>query len=419
MDILDLRTVVFNSILADIICTVVMVALWRQSRSRFAGMGFFVVDYALQTAAVFLVVLRGVIPDFLSIVVSNWMAVLGAAMGYVALERFLNRPGPQVQNIVLLAVFPLVHIYFTYIHPSLSVRNFNISAALFIICIQCAWLLFRRIDRSLLLLTRWAGLVFGGYCLLFMARFFHFFMEPHANADYFHSGGPEVLVQVLLQVLFIMLTYTLVLMVNKRLTIDIGIEEEKFSKAFHAAPYAMSLTRLSDGKIYEVNDGFVEMTGYLPEEIKGKTTFELNIWADIKERASVVIELVEHGHLQGREVRFKTKSGGILTGLYSAEIVTINNEESILGSFNDITDRIEAEQERLHLLEEQSKVLSEIKILSGLLPICASCKKIRDDSGYWNQIESYIKTHSEADFSHSICPDCMKKLYPDFTGPEK
>jgi len=53
------------------------------------------------------------------------------------------------------------------------------------------------------------------------------------------------------------------------------------------------------------------------------------------------------------------------------------------------------------------------KILSGLLPICASCKKIRDDKGYWNQIEEYIRDHSEAEFSHGICPECAKELYPD------
>lgn len=55
----------------------------------------------------------------------------------------------------------------------------------------------------------------------------------------------------------------------------------------------------------------------------------------------------------------------------------------------------------------------KIELLSGLLPICASCKKIRDDRGYWNQIEAYISEHSKAEFSHSICPDCARKLYPD------
>lgn len=63
--------------------------------------------------------------------------------------------------------------------------------------------------------------------------------------------------------------------------------------------------------------------------------------------------------------------------------------------------------------KELEEALSRIKVLSGLLPICASCKKIRKDDGYWQQIEGYIREHSEADFTHSICPDCAKRLYPE------
>jgi hypothetical protein len=69
--------------------------------------------------------------------------------------------------------------------------------------------------------------------------------------------------------------------------------------------------------------------------------------------------------------------------------------------------------------QELTKTLDEVKTLKGIIPICASCKKIRDDSGYWNQIELYIKEHSDADFSHSICPDCVKKLYPDLYIDDK
>ena len=68
------------------------------------------------------------------------------------------------------------------------------------------------------------------------------------------------------------------------------------------------------------------------------------------------------------------------------------------------------------LRKEHNKLrdtLEQVKILSGLLPICANCKKIRDDKGYWNQIESYIRDHSDAEFTHGICPECMKELYPD------
>ena len=64
--------------------------------------------------------------------------------------------------------------------------------------------------------------------------------------------------------------------------------------------------------------------------------------------------------------------------------------------------------------KRQKEALDKIRILQGFIPICASCKKIRDDKGFWNQIEAYISKHSEAEFSHGICPECQKKLYPEF-----
>lgn len=73
-------------------------------------------------------------------------------------------------------------------------------------------------------------------------------------------------------------------------------------------------------------------------------------------------------------------------------------------------------EENLKRLEEASR---NIKILSGLIPICASCKKIRDDEGYWHQIEQYINEHSDAVFSHGLCPACAKKMYPDMKLEEK
>jgi len=84
-----------------------------------------------------------------------------------------------------------------------------------------------------------------------------------------------------------------------------------------------------------------------------------------------------------------------------------------------LTPMLNADGEVIKLIAIDSDVtkikeaLAEVKTLSGLLPICSSCKKIRDDKGYWNKIEEYIHKHSEAQFSHSICPGCAKKLYPD------
>jgi len=96
-------------------------------------------------------------------------------------------------------------------------------------------------------------------------------------------------------------------------------------------------------------------------------------------------------------------------------VISSDDEVGELGRvFNEMVEnrqRIAAERE--HLIEELRKTLSEVKTLRGFLPICSSCKKIRSDRGSWQQIESYIRDHSDAEFSHGICPECAKALYPE------
>ena len=91
-----------------------------------------------------------------------------------------------------------------------------------------------------------------------------------------------------------------------------------------------------------------------------------------------------------------------------------DGEVTWVGCIVDITKQKRLELEKDNHLKELQKALEEIKTLKGILPLCSHCKKIRDDKGYWNQVDAYIKDHSEADISHSICPECAKKYYPDY-----
>lgn len=83
------------------------------------------------------------------------------------------------------------------------------------------------------------------------------------------------------------------------------------------------------------------------------------------------------------------------------------------GVILDITENKKLEQERDQTLQQLQQALDQVKTLRGFLPICSSCKQIRDDKGYWNQIEAYLSQHAEIEFSHGICPDCVAKLYPE------
>lgn len=86
---------------------------------------------------------------------------------------------------------------------------------------------------------------------------------------------------------------------------------------------------------------------------------------------------------------------------------------SLLQLKQEIDTRKARERDMERLVKELRDALDQIKTLRGIIPICASCKKIRDDSGFWQQVESYITHHSDAIFSHGICPECVKKLYPE------
>ncbi|MGR3178604.1 MAG: response regulator [Candidatus Anammoxibacter sp.] len=99
-----------------------------------------------------------------------------------------------------------------------------------------------------------------------------------------------------------------------------------------------------------------------------------------------------------------------------------NGEGKIIGVvfvFSDITEQKRAEEERERLVKEREEALDKVKILSGFIPICAACKQIRDDDGNWNQIEEYIRDHSEAEFTHGMCPKCLREYYPEIYKDKK
>jgi hypothetical protein len=101
---------------------------------------------------------------------------------------------------------------------------------------------------------------------------------------------------------------------------------------------------------------------------------------------------------------------------YGEKVLSINIAPFPRGAIittEDITERVQAELDRVKLIKDLRRALNEVETLRGLLPICASCKKIRDDKGYWNTVEEYFGQRSSVDFSHTLCPDCIKSLYPD------
>jgi PAS domain S-box-containing protein len=167
-----------------------------------------------------------------------------------------------------------------------------------------------------------------------------------------------------------------------------------------------------------VNPRGAELLGHTPEELIGQH------WETFAAPGSVADMQQEfakqrQGAASQYEAALLTGKGQQTPVLISARPLYKNGRfNGVLAAVMDIRERKRAEEERERLIAELQEALAKIKTLRGLIPICASCKNVRDDQGYWQQVEVYIRDHSEAEFSHGLCPDCARELYPEFYEDE-
>ena len=203
---------------------------------------------------------------------------------------------------------------------------------------------------------------------------------------------------------------------------DLTKEQEalqKFDKFFRMNPALMAVSTIPDQKFIDVNEAFVIALGYTEEEILGKSSLELGLFSDAEGQRRAVELLTKYGSIRGIELKVRTKGDSCRDGLFSGEVIESQGVRYFLTVMIDITDRKRAEAERESVIQELQSAIEQIKTLKGIVPICCNCKKIRNDKGYWEKVEAYVARHTEAQFSHGICPDCEKKLYSRFLEPKQ
>lgn len=205
---------------------------------------------------------------------------------------------------------------------------------------------------------------------------------------------------------------------QKRIADVLAESEQRYRTLFeHAGDAIFILESAGDkaGQIVMANKAAAAMHGYAVRELLQMKIMDLDTPDAAKGAASLIRRILD-GEWIKTELRHRRKDGTEFPVEVSAGLLEFGGHQYILAFDRDITARRRVEMARENLIQDLKDAFEKIKTLKGLLPICASCKKIRDDTGYWSQIETYIATHSEAEFSHSFCPDCAKKLYPGFNN---
>lgn len=175
-----------------------------------------------------------------------------------------------------------------------------------------------------------------------------------------------------------------------------------------------------DGKYVEILSDDETLLYKQAEELKGqlmKDVLPARVAADALE---AVQDTLKTGNSNVVEYELDVPAGTFWFEGLTAPFRKKENEgkELVLWVARDITARKQAEFQKEEVIRQLQEALNQVKQLHRLLPICSACKKIRDDEGYWSQVEDYISRNSEIEFTHGICPDCMQKLYPEFDIPD-
>ncbi len=175
------------------------------------------------------------------------------------------------------------------------------------------------------------------------------------------------------------------------------------------------------GTIESINTAGERMFGYTAVDLVGTNVSCLMPLPYQAEHDAYITKYLDTGEAKiigiGREAVGLHKDGTVFPIDLAVSDVQFPDRRIFTGIVRDISERkrVEAElqryRDRLETMVEEA--LAEVKSLSGLLPICSSCRNVRDDRGYWQQIEAYLEAHAETRFSHGLCPTCAAKLYPD------
>jgi PAS domain S-box-containing protein len=213
---------------------------------------------------------------------------------------------------------------------------------------------------------------------------------------------------------------------RKRAESALKVSEQRFRMLAENAADALWVLDDETGRYQYVSPSIVDILGYSTEEFMNFSVQEslaaesyAALRRDRVERIQefergverTYVDIVETPHRDGSRVILEVH------GRFVRNAET--NRLEVIGVSRDITERKQIEEERERLIEELRHAIEQVKTLKGIVPICASCKKIRDDQGYWEQVEAYVVRHTDAQFSHSICPECAMKMYGEFLSDEE
>lgn len=283
-------------------------------------------------------------------VANNIFFFIGAIFAYLGTKSFLKKYNYKNHHFLYLIVPSLISVYFTYVKDSSIIRGANFSFFISLMAFLSVILIFRESKKCKECASK---LLFGTlliYSLYFGIRVILYVVVPNS------SESLRLITYTVFLLCSILFSFSYNVLLNRKFIKRIIEDQRNLKAIFNTNPDILIITKLSDGKIVRVNDGFSKHLGFTEEEAIGKMTTDLNVWIDLNERNIFINTIRELGNIENFEVTLRKKSSEEITCLLSANLILLDDEEYVVTVVRNISNRKILEDK----LEESERFLSEI-----------------------------------------------------------
>ena len=354
-DILDITTL---ALFVGVVHLLQIIVLAHQyfTNKKYSGIGWWLLWSVAESIGFFVMPFRN-IPGFFHwiLLIQNTMIIAGTFFIYAGICRFFEKRINYMLVIPAVAILGMAHFYFLFIDSSYAARSVVVNIGLVYFAFLASYNLFFERPASIAATATFNGVVFllhGGF--FFTRAIIWLTGEP--GTDFFSADLFNLLPFIDALIVSILWTFGLIIMVNSRLNADMEEERNQKMQIFSTSPDAAIITRVSDGLIVDLNEGYTIITGYTKEEIKGRTTSDINIWKNQHDRNMVIQLIRAQGYCENYEAVFVRKDGTEIIGLMSAKIIYLKSVPHIVSISKDITSRKQAEAD----IRNKSRMLEEL-----------------------------------------------------------
>jgi len=345
---------IVHTTIITLVCLAVISLLWASNRNRFRGLALLPLAFLLQFFSVLLLT-AGNLPRTFCLPSGSLLLLGGSILLVSGLLEFIGRKVQPWPILVGLALFLAVDLWLIHYFQS-SAGELFLSFALVLVCGWGSWMMLWGGDRDMKPFTCWVGYILLVFSLINLGHIvWRATLMP--SGALFHVFGSDAPLLQLNEILTVVLTFSLLLMVirrlfwqlaadlaeNLRMAATVQQSEEKFAKDFHASPDAVSISRLADGRLVEANETFCHLSGFTRKEMIGATTVDLGLWHDSNERQRLIDALMTEGRLRDYRFDSPNRHNQLRNCLFFGEVITLGGEPHIFSIVRDITEKLQAE----------------------------------------------------------------------------